>query len=428
MRWVIALAVLAACDDAGVKLVVDTTGDPEIAEIRLYLGLGGGKDVPLAPEGFEPTSPARDGRLFVQDVDGVVDRVTVTDPGRYAFVYRADPGTGPLTAIAVGFDVQGQPRSQAAAFDITVPTDSVAVWTLALAPATAARPSATGRQIQVWGAQAGEQTCVHAVDPAASHRIAYIVASERDQDCDGFAKDDPLECDDLFYRAHPVASAGPTCLTTTTVSPPNQNPVPVCTLGISGCVDGSTQGRDVCRTDKRYCITDETCMDCTDIDCVVSQWESAATVYDCPVLVKRDTVTGKLQPCRQPLTIPSIHPQLACPAPAPRFRSSDSPGWFSIVNAMGLQLSFTTQPTCTTTIAADLAPGAADLDGAPQRFGGLLDVTASTQNHLVLPVSFHLVEGMCTGEPALCAPSTVMVGSTQATCVDPAIPPVMPPI
>jgi hypothetical protein len=426
--WVLALA--ACGETAAVKFVVDTSADPNIAEVRLYLGIGHGHDLALSPKGFEPQSPARQGRVYEQDIDGVIDTVRTNGAPSVSFVYTAE-GVEKLTAIAVGFDAEGVPSSQAAAFEIVMPTDHVVVWNLALAPAVAASPMTTGSQIQVWGAEDNMQTCVHAVNPEAEHEIAYVVASKHDKDCDGYQDGEPLECDDLFYRAHPTMRSEVNCITDVQIPITTGPAVRACSLGTSACIDGSELGRDVCRTDPRYCVTDNTCTRCQTLECALSTWEETmADVQFCTIELIRDTL-DRLVPCQTTMEVPPIHQQLSCPNGSPRYRGSDTSNtaWSSTTESNGVRLMFSTiNNTCKTLVLPSLVPGA-EIDPNLERFGGLLDLTASTGNHIVVPVAFDFeIVSECSQVTLVCERTSISLMQAQATCVDPSILPDLAPI
>ncbi|MFN0247766.1 MAG: hypothetical protein ACKV2T_12840 [Kofleriaceae bacterium] len=430
MRWGIAVWVLAlaACGEtAAVKFVVDTSADPDIAEVRLYLGIGQGDDLALSPKGFEPQSPARQGRVYEQDVDGVVDSVRTNGATSYSFVYTAE-GVEMLTAIAVGFDAQGVATSQAAAFEIPMPSEHVVVWPLALAPAVTATPTTTGPQVLVWGAEDGMQTCVHAVSPElGDHEIAYVVGSKKDRDCDGYQDGEPLECDDLFYRAHPIMRSEVNCITEVQVPiEAGLPPIRACSLGTSACVDGSALGRDTCTTEPRYCVADSTCTRCNDLECALKTWEDMTDVHQCTVEVIR-TQDDTLVPCPNVIEVPSINPQLSCPNAPPRYRVSgtNNPTWSTTTDADGVRLMFSAVPTaCKTLVQPSLVPGGQIDRNA--RFGGLLDRIASTGNHIVTPVAFELeLVTTCSPSVVTCQRTSISLNA-QATCVDPSIPPPSP--
>ena len=91
-------------------------------------------------------------------------------------------------------------------------------------------------------------------DPA--HKVAFIVGSAEDRDCDGLVDDDPMECFPAVHRGEGPASRTPTCLHTNQATGS-------CTLGVPYCRDGTGIDTTSCHP-TRVCLPSNVCETCMD--------------------------------------------------------------------------------------------------------------------------------------------------------------------
>lgn len=267
------LALLAACEQAGVQFIVEIPADygdgpdadPQVKlpdEVRLFIGIGAENQDALGPEGFT-VREKRSGTYWLRDpsnVDPEIDRAPIGVGSPAVFSFDRAGGVDELpVVIAVGY-TKGQPTSSAAVFHARVGSSRVFQYRMGLSGAADPRDrTLRGRvnQLEVWGP--GE--CIHVDNRRqdiqdTGHRVAFIVGSATDRDCDGLLEDDPKEC---FPEVHlgEGLSTTPTCL--------NQNAITdACTVGVPRCRD--TVGEDQSCNPSRFCLPQHVCSQCAITD------------------------------------------------------------------------------------------------------------------------------------------------------------------
>ncbi len=265
---VVVLALLAACERSGVQFTVyipadyGAGGDPAVQrpdEVRLFIGIGDEHGADLGPDGFTD-GESRSGTYWLRDPNNLpdVDRAPIAIETPATFSFGHDGDLAELGAVvAVGYTA-GVPTSSAAVFHARVGNGSVYQYRMGLNGA--ADPRARGmrsrvNQLEVWGAN----ECIH-IDNRRSdiqdpgHRVAFIVGSHEDRDCDGFAEGALNECNaDVYLGAAPAKA--PSCLFSDAAGP-------VCTVGVARCRDGVGDDGSCNRT--RFCAPLELCARCTD--------------------------------------------------------------------------------------------------------------------------------------------------------------------
>lgn len=269
MRWValMGVALFAACEQAGVQFIVEIPadygrdGDPQVQlpdEVRLFIGLGEETPTMIAPEGFE-VGQARPGTYWLRDPSNLgpeVDRAPIGVDSPAVFSYTSGGDVQELgVVIAVGY-TRGEPTSSVAEFHAKVGSDRVYRYRMGLNGAADPRdPVLRTRvnQLEVWGSS----ECVFADNRRedledSSHKVAFIIGSADDRDCDGLLDSDPLEC---FEQVHKGVgpSTRPSCMH-------NNQLTKNCTVGVPRCRDGS--GEDQSCNPSRFCLPPQVCEYC----------------------------------------------------------------------------------------------------------------------------------------------------------------------
>jgi len=265
---VVVLALLAACERSGVQFTVyipadyGADGDPAVQlpdEVRLFIGIGDEHGAALGPDGFTD-GESRSGTYWLRDPNNLpdVDRAPIGIESPATFSFGRDGDLAELGAVvAVGYTA-GVPTSSAAVFHARVGDGSVYQYRMGLNGAADPRTRAMRsrvNQLEVWGAN----ECVH-IDNRRSdiqdrdHRVAYIVGSHEDRDCDGLAEGAANECNaDVYLGAAPAKV--PSCMFSDAAGA-------VCTVGVARCRDGVGDDGSCNRT--RFCAPAELCVRCTD--------------------------------------------------------------------------------------------------------------------------------------------------------------------
>lgn len=263
------LALLAACEQAGVQFIVEIPADhgdgpdadPQVQlpdEVRLFIGIGDENQDALGPEGFT-VGEKRSGTYWLRDpsnVDPEIDRapIGVGSPAVFSFSHTGGVDELPVV-IAVGY-TNGQPTSSAAIFHARVGSSRVFQYRMGLNGAADPRDrTLRGRlnQLEVWGSD----ECIYADNRRqdiqdTGHRVAFIVGSAKDRDCDGLLEDDPKECFPEVHLGEGLATT-PTCLNRSALTEH-------CTVGVPRCRD--TVGEDQSCNPSRFCLAQQVCSLC----------------------------------------------------------------------------------------------------------------------------------------------------------------------
>jgi hypothetical protein len=405
---VAAAALASACSQpAGVKFEIDTSADPRASEVRLYVGTGGGAAAAITAEG-QNHQPERAGTFWPLDDEGSVDVLKLSG-SKLSYMFTPVDGVDQVTIIAVGF-TDGAPTSKAVLFNVPVRTDVISIWDLVLEPAIEVSPSVAGDAVQVWGATTHAQTCAQAVDPQAEHPIAFI-GTDGDQDCDGYQKGTPEECDDEWHK-------GGTALTTSTLScvesvplkDSNTVPFDGCLVGGEYCVDGHPAGRGACSHAKPYCAPSELCTLCDQAGDAQARFDCAlnltagmppqageVTPTTCRLIF--DTSMGVPVLCTQRLVLgrPTWASGLTCTPSAPTYHSASSgSGWASSLVVGGVRMAFEPGPAgdCSVEIATAHEPGMFFEVGELKNEHGLVAVDLANGRGVVGALRFDAMTSM----------------------------------
>jgi len=263
------VALLVACEQAGVQFIVEIPADygdgpdadPQVQlpdEVRLFIGTGEEHQDALGPESFA-VRERRSGTYWLRDpsnVDPEIDRAPIGVGSPAVFSFGRASGVDELpVVIAVGY-TNGQPTSSAAVFHARVGSTGVFQYRMGLNGAADPRDRALrGRvnQLEVWG----PDECIHVDNRRqdiqdTGHRVAYIVGSTEDRDCDGLLEDDPKECFPDVHLGEGLSTT-PTCLNQSAIT--NH-----CTVGVPRCRD--TVGEDQSCNPSRFCLPQQVCGQC----------------------------------------------------------------------------------------------------------------------------------------------------------------------
>lgn len=396
------VCVLASCEAAeGIEIVVATADVPGVAEVRLYVGTNAASPARLAPATFTPADDLRGQAWTLDDPSFAhVRTVAAGDPATFSFMSAPDVTT--ITAIAVGFDASG-PIATAAMFEVPFPAGRVARWQLALEPAKPATSQATTREVQVWGPNPGDRTCVQAVlrdDRLGSGlRRAFIVDAD-DQDCDSYKPGKLGECDDTWHGA----TTGPSldrlsCLESVDLMSMT-NAIDGCVFGGPRCTDGDPDpGAAGCSHETLYCAPRALCTVCASPDDPVGNFACALklstyTNMAAPVMYARCPLryepTGRL--CTQRLTIvpaSGAAPAVACPSAVMFHGSAPGDTWTATPTIGGIQFQFgvrTDMGGCHVELQAQGNPAIVAANAFP--FVGLVAAQLVTGRGAVVPMKF----------------------------------------
>lgn len=277
------IIVLAACDGSGVQFIVyipadygtGPNADPEVQlpdEVRLFIGVGDEHADRLSPEGFG-NFQKRSGTYWLRDpsnIDPEVDRAPISIDSPAVFSYVRSNAVDEFGAVvAVGY-TDGVPTSSATMFHAGFGEGVVLQYSMGLNGAADPRnPRMRSRvnQLEIWGAD----ECVY-VDNRRSdveddqHRVAFIVGSVEDRDCDGLVLGSgPPECNPDVHLGDGPAAA-PSCLYSTDATSSD------CMIGAVRCQDGL--GDDMTCSPAGFCGAPELCSNCRD-DNMMAEWDCA---------------------------------------------------------------------------------------------------------------------------------------------------------
>jgi hypothetical protein len=272
--------LLAACEQTGVQFIVEipadfgADGDPQVQlpdEVRLFIGMGEEFPTSIAPEGFD-LGDARPGTFWLRDPSNLgpeVDRAPIGIDSPAVFSYTRAGGVDELgVVIAVGY-TNGVPTSSVAEFHARVGGSRVFQYRMGLNAAANPRDRlmrSRVNQLELWGTD----ECVFAENRRADledqgHKVAFIVGSAEDRDCDGLINTDPLECFPQVHMGVGIAFR-PSCLHTDSIKGD-------CVIGVPNCRDGT--GIDQSCNPTRFCLAQEVCQSC---DAGDDQWNCAQDV------------------------------------------------------------------------------------------------------------------------------------------------------
>jgi len=250
----LATLLLAGCSkDGALDIVVPAT--PGVVSVRLYVGVGDGRNSSIAPQGFaDYASPTR---WWPLDPAAALDVRDVSDGSDAVFeLARGADGLAIVNAaIVVGFDAAGNAVGAGELRSLDIPADYIARHTLPLDP-----------QLRVTTWPAGKDTCV-AVENAALGRTDMVV-TPTDPDCDSYLDGTPDECDPFFFEAKGSVRLDDVSCVTQATATSNGTMVPACVLGGPTCIDG-TGTLGVSCAESRYCVPKNACAACSSsLDCL----------------------------------------------------------------------------------------------------------------------------------------------------------------
>ena len=334
LRALVLIASLSACETSGLEVVVLPPAEGGMApdQIRLFIGLPPDEAASLAPEGFG-VGAKRSGWVWVRDPMNSADLLDVSPGDSVSFSFVADSDFTELGAIiAVGY-TNNVPTSAGSLFHKKTGVGNVRVFELQLYPAVDPRVTSNRTaqlQVEIWGAHAGDETCVHLfnkrpdrdlVDP---HDSAFIVAKD-DHDCDGYADTDALECAPEVHKASVAPRLSDLdCATTVTAGVAQGS----CVLGGSQCTDGVAKDETEC-SPSRFCAPASVCTACQmlsgdqALECIREPLShtggsTAMAGIKCHVPSRSDSLdpVGVITLCGTPMTravpVPLRNPALQC--------------------------------------------------------------------------------------------------------------------
>jgi len=405
----VAVLALAACEAAGVKLEIDTSGDPTIDELRVYVGKGSGTRATIVtPQASR--AGAREGTYWPRD-GGYESIPLAAGQAEVELDFLAGSGLDKVSVVVVGLS-GGQPTSVAMQLDVRVPDDVVTVWSLALAPAAPASPDdadLAGLRVELWGEEPGKETCVRVTNADPEHPNVMIVHGDHDKDCDGFHHESNVECDDTWWRAEGAVSTGDlNCLVEERFAVPGGQEVDACMLGGAGCRDGEDHTGAGCVTRPPVCAPSLLCDKCKDSDPVegFACGLRFAEEHDFQSAIVCDLYYTGAGLCEQTLRTPAaVAWGGAAPlcVEAPRFHDA-TPGatWASKPHVAGADITIdTTDDACQYQLS--IVPNEDPFDQA--NVSGLMTVKLASGRYVAMPYVLRLnASTECLGgaEPRSC--------------------------
>jgi len=332
LRALVLIASLAACETSGMEVVVlpPAEGGPSPDQIRLFIGQPPDIAVSIAPEGFT-LGQQRSGYRWVRDPNNSADLLDVSPGDSVSFSFVSDGDLTELGAIiAVGY-TNGVPTSAGSLFHKKTGVGNVRVFELPLYPAVDPRVASNRTallQLELWGPNPGDESCVHLLnkrpdrDLVDEHDSAFIVANG-DQDCDGYADDDPvLECAPEVHDATvPPHADDLACALKASLNVTGDR---ACVLGGPRCKDGG--GKDLAEcSPSRFCSPESVCTACQTLAgaaaeaCIADPLSHAPAsvnmaAIECQVATRVDNTGVKLcgDTMSVPLPVPARMPALQC--------------------------------------------------------------------------------------------------------------------
>ena len=308
----------------------------------------------------------------------------------------------------------GRPTSAVAIYDVAIPTDHIATYQIGLNPASPASPASRDlNQIELWGANPGDDTCVHLIDHRSDHDdprypISFISPSN-DADCDGFPANDKSECDDHQFKGSTTPSSSTlSCIEDSTTLDAGGGLVATCVAGGLSCVDGRPDQRVDCSIARPYCAPQPLCARCAGPepqkrfdDCAIDPRGATDTgpgLITCLIPTTMDAMSNTLRVCPHTIRLPVPSNPLAGECANPKFHGPDKGDhWTSGVNVGNAAYVATLDNATTCAISLD-APTVPDaLSEFP--YGGLVAVDVGSDKGAVIPFLLTL------GQPGpACAP------------------------
>lgn len=415
MRWIALLAVLAACEQSGVQIVVYAPADPTAAQpdtVRLFVGVPEEEARAMSPQSFT-YDEARDGTFWVRDPLDAKDVLTITPPAPARFVFLPGAVAELGSVVAVGY-TNGTPTSAATLFHAQFGDGAVMVYRLGLNPVADATQRAdrlADNQLAIWGPPGGApDACVHFFtrrgDGDPDHRSVFL-GRQDDRDCDGLRETDPRECSDDHYLAETVVPSLEDASCTTPMLAPNGGQW--CLLGGPGCSDGIGPTAGDC-SPTAYCATEPLCARCPQAmdpwGCAtefpshaVTLGVAAYTKVKCTLRAVAIPNTTRADLCPGDGTVTLVPPPGAsCDAVRVRTQASGFDGRFE---DDALRVDLQIDQACALTLAPQ---GRFDLGSASSTLSGLLAIDLSSGRGLAIPLELHMIveDTASSCQPALC--------------------------
>lgn len=425
------MVLLTACQAGGLEIIVYPPADPgaqKIDEIRVYTGVGAAQMTRMGTVGFAPDRNRRGG-LWARDLDPDAPPFQSkklshdTEPAEFVYAARGDGEH--LSVIALGL-THGQVTSAIGTFELTVPSDYVAVYKVGLNAASTAKPGVPAMtQVELWG-EPNAETCVQLIDNGGYHDERYpisFITTPNDADCDGLVAGAPEECDDHFYKGFVKPSTATlTCLNDDDVGA-LASPVPACRVGGPICADGTpASSHTACSVDHPYCAPNDLCARCntTDfdrpfeecaIDPVGSDPMGLGGRYICRLPVGKDQNGGGMKICPHTLFVPlpfALTP-LICASPMFHGPNKDD-GWRGRIEVGNGTYTLGSPVTSGLNCAIVGVPTKLPDDLSAFSYGGLLSIDLTAERGVAVPFVLELEDVSATP----CSTTPVMVTCQEA--------------
>jgi hypothetical protein len=406
LRWLGILALVAACNPAGLTLEV-AVSDPEIVKVELFAGDGCGSDCPRGTKPPELAPIPIDAAYVVTDPQPFVVTAKDFEDGVAGFRIETTEDTSLPILVAVGYDAQGEVRWSATFHDVAIPHEDSAHWRIEMTPTAAItapyapQPAGTER-VKVWREQSmGRPACLlleHWSDQGATREL---VGPVDDPDCDEV--DAQNECAPWIPNA---MGALPTLDTANClVSQQQPSGSQVCMIGGPQCNETAPQTASCVPLEEPYCTPLSLCECAADnntLDCVTNKIIDATTNggsmphLACKIMIDEDRNrcdgsqleidgSGYLGNTNQQCTSIGFN-ELASPV-----------GAFEDYLPLGtakIKLEDFSQP-CKANVT--WVPGSP----APVTIA-MLELALDNGYHLVVPARIEVVEGPCDGTSSYC--------------------------
>ncbi len=405
------LVALAGCQDLTGIVVLVAPGDPNVHNVRLFIGTGTESTSSLTTSAHVQVDGAS---YWTRDVGNSADVVPVDGASELRFVFQTDAAIP--VVIGVGYDAQMNPISAGLVHDLAPPSDPnqfIGYDLVLQAPVAMLGAQGQPLDLGLWSPDPAtssfEAACAGIVVAGESH--PYFIVNDNDQDCDGLANDNPLECTpDVYLGTRPANPSEASCLVAS-VDPATTDSR--CQLGGTPCTDNVPRGMTSCMA-SHVCTPSALCALCSNSFACAADYDGkgpgtidGVAHYECPITRRPD---GSL--CEQTLA-------LARP-PTGGYNCTD----FEIGNASshqanqldvdGLELDASIHDSPTSSCA-----GLLDVKGTPtlptNDFTALVSFTLANKAGVAIPIHFASQVDTSCPPTADCTLEVDPFGDTELT-------------
>jgi len=278
--------VLASCQDLHGVAVIVQPGDPAVTSVRLFIGTGGATSSSLTTSANVQVD---DAAYWSRDLGNASDVVTGVDgTGEVRFVF--DTSDAIPVVIAVGYDANKMPIAAGAMTDLELRDGGFTGYALPLTgPVMPLGTQGSPLQLGLWSpdrsTSAYDAACAGIVVAGADH--PYFVVTDQDQDCDGLADDNALECaPDVYLGTRAADPSEISCLSSIQAG----LGTPDCKLGGATCTDNVPRDQNMC-SPSHICALGQLCTVCgSSYACAADTEAHLAEVdhYECNLARKSD--------------------------------------------------------------------------------------------------------------------------------------------